>query len=416
MGSTFDTTPLTFQEKSLRLYEALGSGKGISHIAQVASEVLNNPVSISDSSFRLLEYSKHMEVNDPVWSDIIDNGIVSLEVIEKFNEERIIDRILSSDLPVLISDGIGEDIRRILGKISISDNIIGYVGIFEVRHPLTEEDLLLTDILTSVLSAELSKNPTVSKLTGTLAENLVIDLINDVPMEENEIDQRLKASGWSPLSNFYLLYIPMEPTIHTPYKVEYLYSFLPHFSEQIRCTYHNQAILALVSFNRKEELDPFWEMMESLLKSNVLTCGVSFQFDHLKKLKSAYEQAESTCRLGSTLAAESSVWFFDDYYDFYLMSELQSNLPITDYVHRGIQNLIQYDAEHNSSYALTLFLYITTQFNLSETAKKLFIHRNSMIHRLNRILEITGISSFEEEDLFRILLTFKINKFQKGLS
>ncbi|SFN80676.1 hypothetical protein SAMN04488695_105163 [Proteiniclasticum ruminis] len=31
-----------------------------------------------------------------------------------------------------------------------------------------------------------------------------------------------------------------------------------------------------------------------------------------------------------------------------------------------------------------------------------------MIHRLNRIMEISGIKSFEEEDLFRILLTYNV--------
>lgn len=415
MKSANITTSPLFQEKSLRLYEALVSGNGLGHIVQIATKVFHNPVSISDSSFRLLEYSKQVEVKDPVWNDIINHGMVSLDVIRKFNEERVIDRVLSSELPVIIADGIGEKIPRILGKISIADNIVGYVGVFQLNHTLTEEDVQLSKILASILSVELSKNPKVSKLTGTLLENLFIDLFNEVPMEDSEILQRLVSCSWTPHPNFYLLHIPMGSSIYSHYRVEYIYSYLQQFSEGIRCIHYNNAVLVVLSYEEEQDLTSFWETMSSLLKSNMLSCGVSFPFQHLKKLKSAWEQARTSYTLGRELSKESPLHFFEDYYDLHLIKKMHTVLDLSEYAHPGILKLIQYDREHNSSYASTLLLYINTQCNLSETAKKLFIHRNTMIHRLGRIMDIAEISSLENEDLFRILLTYKIHTFQRVL-
>ncbi|SFN80649.1 hypothetical protein [Proteiniclasticum ruminis] len=341
----------SIQEKSLRLYEALVSGRGMSNLVQVASKILGNPLSVSDSSFRLLDYSRDTEVDDPVWHDIIVHGMSSLEVIEKFNKEQIIDRVLTSDQPILISDGIGKNMNRILGKICIADKAVGYVGVFEVNHPLTEEDILLTSILSSVLSVELSKNPAVSKLTGTLLENLFIDLIQDTAMEEDEIEHRLRASKWYPHPNFYLLYIPIEASIYTHYKIEYVCSYLSTYSSQVQRVYINKSVLILVSFRDQEELSPFWETLRTLLTTNDLCCGVSFPFDHLRKLRTAHEQAAYAFTYGKKLSPKSPIYSYDEYYDLYLIRELQLKTPLSDYAHGGIQNLLQYDKDHNSSYA-----------------------------------------------------------------
>jgi len=56
-----------------------------------------------------------------------------------------------------------------------------------------------------------------------------------------------------------------------------------------------------------------------------------------------------------------------------------------------ISPLISYDEDHNSDLVRTLRVFFESNANASEAADRLFLHRNSMIYRLARIGELTGL-------------------------
>jgi len=56
-----------------------------------------------------------------------------------------------------------------------------------------------------------------------------------------------------------------------------------------------------------------------------------------------------------------------------------------------VQPLIEYDRKRNSDLVRTLRVYFACGSNASSAADRLFLHRNSMIYRLERIRELTGL-------------------------
>ncbi len=60
----------------------------------------------------------------------------------------------------------------------------------------------------------------------------------------------------------------------------------------------------------------------------------------------------------------------------------------------------------------TLFCFFSENLNVSETARKLYMHRNTLIYRLNKIKRTTGLDvrNFYEAETFRILHTLYILK------
>ena len=53
--------------------------------------------------------------------------------------------------------------------------------------------------------------------------------------------------------------------------------------------------------------------------------------------------------------------------------------------------LVNYDRERGSGLVRTLSVYFETGSNASETADRLFLHRNSLLYRLERIQTLTGL-------------------------
>lgn len=58
---------------------------------------------------------------------------------------------------------------------------------------------------------------------------------------------------------------------------------------------------------------------------------------------------------------------------------------------QALNQLLKYDKSHNSSYTDTLRLYLAANCNIARTAKMLFIHRHTLIKRLEKIEAISGM-------------------------
>lgn len=57
-----------------------------------------------------------------------------------------------------------------------------------------------------------------------------------------------------------------------------------------------------------------------------------------------------------------------------------------------VSPLEEYDREHRGDLVRTLTVFFEANANASEAAERLFLHRNSMAYRMERIREITGLN------------------------
>ncbi len=58
---------------------------------------------------------------------------------------------------------------------------------------------------------------------------------------------------------------------------------------------------------------------------------------------------------------------------------------------RLVRPLEDYDRDHNSDLVHTLRVFFEANANASEAADRLFLHRNSMAYRLERVQNLTGL-------------------------
>lgn len=79
-----------------------------------------------------------------------------------------------------------------------------------------------------------------------------------------------------------------------------------------------------------------------------------------------------------------------------------------------IAPLQAYDARRNSNLLRTLRVYFATGANASEAAERLFLHRNSMLYRLARIEELTGLDLKDPRARLALQLGLLFVDEQKG--
>ena len=117
----------------------------------------------------------------------------------------------------------------------------------------------------------------------------------------------------------------------------------------------------------------------------------------------SYSQALRTVDLASRICDERIAT-----YRRYILCELIYDSPNAKLaLIQRIKPLLAYDEEHNTQLLYTLETYFNNCQNSVKTSKALFIHRNTLLYRLDRIAEILDLNYNDSEQMLTFQLALK---------
>ncbi len=136
--------------------------------------------------------------------------------------------------------------------------------------------------------------------------------------------------------------------------------------------------------------------------------GVSCIADNASVLSSAFEQALCAIRLGKKLSYSGGVWFFSDILPELIVSQLPKE-ALSQLKEKAYEVKRSLDSE-NVEIAMEFFKH---NLNISETAKCCYLHRNTLIHRLDKIQKETGFNMRNFHDAVALRIYIAANKVLK---
>ncbi|MFB5268750.1 PucR family transcriptional regulator [Paenibacillus enshidis] len=111
----------------------------------------------------------------------------------------------------------------------------------------------------------------------------------------------------------------------------------------------------------------------------------------LWELNAGYMEARKAVAIGTRLDREPHIYSFEQIEMLSLMLEAGSFVNFDTVIDRNLGRLVKYDKENDTDLVTTLYYYLTTGGSLMETATRMYIHRNSVKYRIDRIKELTDI-------------------------
>jgi len=131
----------------------------------------------------------------------------------------------------------------------------------------------------------------------------------------------------------------------------------------------------------------------------------------LAGLRASLAQAEEAVALASELFGGDRVLTFTDLGVYSILFRLQGADELHEFYSRTLGPLVRYDASHNTQLVETLDAFFANLGNVSQTAESLFLHRNSLLYRLERIGDITDLDLNDPDDRFSLQLALRMRPF-----
>ncbi len=123
-------------------------------------------------------------------------------------------------------------------------------------------------------------------------------------------------------------------------------------------------------------------------------------------------QARESLRLGKEWKG-SPVTYFGDLGLYQLLTTLGNNQEAARFYRRTLDRLLSYDNTKHAELVETLDAFFACHGNLSQTAHRLHIHRNTLTYRLEQIAQITQLNLDDPDARFSLQFALKLRPVMK---
>ena len=177
--------------------------------------------------------------------------------------------------------------------------------------------------------------------------------------------------------------------------------------------------LILILLNRQDGISMKKRLQECIqkLESSDLLMGQEFAVGKfvtdLTKVQESYQTALDTLYIVRNI--DSTSYFYDDLYVFHLIYKMQKHTNLEEMIRDYLQPLVEFDEKHGGGLLETLEVYLQSNGSKQETAKRLFIVRQTLYHRLRKIESLIGKDFMNGQN--RLVLEFMLlaRKFTKKI-
>ena len=76
-------------------------------------------------------------------------------------------------------------------------------------------------------------------------------------------------------------------------------------------------------------------------------------------------------------------------------------------IHPGLAELIRNDRANNNDNLKLLSIFLNSDRNITNTAKEMFLHRNTVIYRIGKIEQTLGVSLDDPDVRFDLLISLR---------
>jgi PucR family transcriptional regulator, purine catabolism regulatory protein len=404
-------------ERGVRIHAQLSQlaaeGEGLISLAQAIYELSGRGVLVQDKRLGLLAEhasSTLMYIWDEVREQLLEKEHLPLEMH---------DRKKAGKQTTLKRQPLPGELERIITPISVGGVARGYLSLVDVSGMLDTLDFLVAEQGALVCAVEMARTKAVRETEKRLKGNLLTALLeeNITPRDANLWVQNMGLDlekshialrfAWDP---------PLKADVPSMRRLETLVNgeatqqkypaIIETIGAEVVCIFE----LTPVS-GRPKGVFEFSAAILARAQDEYpdipARCGVGILAAEMRAWRTSFRQAGQALEMARRLREEKPL-YYPDLSVYRLLLQLEHHPELMSFKTIVLGPLL--DHEGGKELLRTLEAYFDHNGNLSQAAEALFIHRNTLTYRMDRIAEISGMDLDNTETRLAVQLALRINR------
>src|SRR6266566_4390644 len=337
-------------------------------------------------------------------------------------------------LPATLTDDAlwHKGLTRIMVPIQIRHEVIGYLSLIGKDGDLDYLERLILGQVAPILALEFARERERSEVESRYSAEALMDVLQGNYQNSDEIVARARLLGYD-------LQIPQVVVIFELAQEEPEYatgSPQAQWSRRIRdelqrvwtgCWISIEARRVLATLPISESYADDENESEKAIFSRleraqariqqanagngghpIFTGGIGQLAKAVQRIPQSNREAQQALEIGRRLFGEGKIHSFARLGIYRLLFHLYGHEELSDFYQETLGPLLESDSRSNSALIETLETFFRCNGNLSETARAMHLHRNSLLYRLGRIEELLGRSLQDPELRLSLQIALKI--------
>lgn len=377
---------------------------------ELSYPLIQNPLLLYDNNYIILADSRglHPLPDDSDWCSLTAAGywtpeIRTTAILDMGDRTFPIDKSYYYD-----SDRFFHNFA--LMHINNRDHLLAIICSHEIFTPITRTTLFYIDILGNSLRSRLTKEQLSLNLDQDAFKRFIQTMLHPNNFSQEYIKSQLSLVNWK-INDHYCMIMFSD-------QVDFLSN--QYFPKRIRSIFENSYTISAeksqVAIICLKGLNTFLDFTELtvFLRDAVVKCGISNILYSFSDLPAGFQQCKAAIELGEKIHPTRWIHEFETYAIDYLLQFALKEVNYRSLCHPAVLLLEQEDLKNDTHYLDTLSLYLSCEKNLGKIADQLFVHRNTLMHRLEKIKELTGIDYNDTNKMEHILLSIHICKLHNN--
>ncbi|CEG25822.1 PucR family transcriptional regulator [Bacillus sp. B-jedd] len=408
-------------------------GGGIDRISSLLSGTINNPIIAVDRDWRLIHYTEHP--NNPVPLEYCLNLTKNRPVFNKEFIESIPDNIKEMKKSIKRNYKVDNlDVKCRILPVAASNRLYGYIVVWQTVRELGEFDYIILEQASTITVLEMIKAREIEEVKMKIRSDFFDDLLTGKITSIDSIQTLCNLHGLNPNYRYHCIVMTVETEKtdkledlvakrvqmeQTAKKcVELVYEYASIAPGEVTCFYRNNNIIILIGQSTqrpplsvndaKHYGNEIYKIFEKQLKNSTMAIGIGRQYEKIQSIHKSFTEANEAVRLMGKFSDEGGVSHFEDHSIYHFLDSNINNQKMEEFFLKRLGKVYEYDHTHGTSFIETLENFFHNNQNISETAKAMYLHRNTLIYRIEKIKEIMDTDLKSAEELLQIQLSLKI--------
>jgi Regulator of polyketide synthase expression len=388
--------------------------KSISEFLRISADKLANPIAFFDNSLALIAKAGTFtgSCQGTIWESVEHSGYAPTDFYTLKEQHDIAKLSLDTSRPNVYHTLNDKEHTYVSTQIQVKNKAYGALGLVDINSPFTDGQLDIIQHITETLKLYIQNNES-TMLALENETSILTNILDGIPVSEEALTHHFKRLQWSKHDYFYILKFTSSIPFDIPIRcLPYIKRIRNIFPLSFIINYNNSIIMILrrADYSLKEKT--INEKLQEILYVNEMKCGISSCFTDFLQLKYYYVQscfAADSCDRNP----EANLLYYEDCNKSHILYQLQKENKLQCFCHPQIYSLWNNQDESSRELIRCLYHYLINGRNLALTSTSLYLHRNTLIYRINkisRILEL-DLKNLSSNELFYLLFSCAIVEY-----
>ena len=379
-----------------RMRDVVISGGGYQELFDASEHTLRNALFALDATYRMLACSKTFRSADPINLRLYELGYHAPETMEKFYRYKRIEDFQSREGPSVGEPGTVSEFETVSQWCRFEGApLVQIVEVFSCE-PMGADSMELFRLLMHYVNLIFLREQTKNQGPAQVSTRFLRDMINGDLTDSQLISDCARRAGIPVTGCFDAFRIRFRDNgrVLVGRFADALGALLPG----CRIVARDFTVSVLNSYPRQDAAlrRTARQRIAALLAQHGAVCGVSAPFSALHDFPHACRQADRAMELGpklpEELAARDGDCFRYERAFVRCLIEAGEGREFDAYYNnpwlRKLEQLRQYDSEHDGNLTEILYWYLVCERRATETGGRLHMHRNTVMYHVQRITEL----------------------------